>query len=488
MRWTHLADNMLLRELLTEGGIPDINYGIGKKPGMLAKVGPNGQVPHAKLHTNVSNSKAKKLGLPHTVEEDGSEDVAFIGKLEDSGKIVRILKKAHSVQFSDKKGWLLIDTDPAKGARGLGAKWIPADTRFTWVKPFRGNLDEVQFGGQDVKGNPLSQLKEKFPNLSTLMYFIPGLGQALMVADVASQVQMYNQAMDKIENQYPMQTIQAVQQKVGDAGEEWETLEENFADGRNPQDKGDSRRHGIPKHASLSSLDKITHQGGRKGQLAHWQANMRRGRMKEDIDTPDLVDILSAFLPFCMKSLELDQLPKIKLVKRIDAGPQPTFGMFDPDASTITLGISNRHPLDIVRTLAHELVHYRQAVEDRLNDESGTTGSDEENEANAGAGILMRSFGKQHPEFFAVKPISLSEEMMRIQELVQEDATAGGTSAGAIATVPNPHVAVGNIKKYGKGAPAKPPKAAQALNKDGTAKNALDLPGTSLMGGKLIKR
>ena len=404
VRWTHLADNMLLRELLTEGGIPDINYGIGKKPGMLAKVGPNGQVPHAKLHTNVSNSKAKKLGLPHTVEEDGSEDVAFIGKLEDSGKIVRILKKAHSVQFSDKKGWLLIDTDPAKGARGLGAKWIPADTRFTWVKPFRGNLDE------------------------------------------------------------------------------------NFADGRNPQDKGDSARHGIPKHASLKSLDKITHQGGRKGQLAHWQANMRRGRMKEDIDSPDLVDILSAFLPFCMKSLELDQLPKIKLAKRIDAGPQPTFGMFDPDASTITLGISNRHPLDIVRTLAHELVHYRQAVEDRLNDESGTTGSDEENEANAGAGILMRSFGKKHPEFFAVKPIALSEEMMRIQELVQEDATAGATSAGAIATVPNPNVAIGNIKKYGKGAPAKPPKAAQALNKDGTAKNALDLPGTSLMGGKLLKR
>jgi hypothetical protein len=32
---------------------------------------------------------------------------------------------------------------------------------------------------------------------------------------------------------------------------------ENFADGRNPQDKGDSKRHGIPKHASLSSLDKI---------------------------------------------------------------------------------------------------------------------------------------------------------------------------------------------------------------------------------------
>jgi hypothetical protein len=55
---------------------------------------------------------------------------------------------------------------------------------------------------------------------------------------------------------------------------------ENFADGKNPQDKGDSARHGIPKKASISSLRKIAKQGGRKGQLAHWQANMRRGRNK----------------------------------------------------------------------------------------------------------------------------------------------------------------------------------------------------------------
>jgi predicted nucleotidyltransferase len=55
---------------------------------------------------------------------------------------------------------------------------------------------------------------------------------------------------------------------------------ENFADGRNPQDKGDSKRHGIPKHTTLSQLDKIGHGSGRKAQLARWQANMRRGRAK----------------------------------------------------------------------------------------------------------------------------------------------------------------------------------------------------------------
>jgi predicted nucleotidyltransferase len=55
---------------------------------------------------------------------------------------------------------------------------------------------------------------------------------------------------------------------------------ENFADGRNPQDKGDAKRHGINTKASVSSLRKTAKSGGRKGQLAHWLANMKSGRAK----------------------------------------------------------------------------------------------------------------------------------------------------------------------------------------------------------------
>jgi hypothetical protein len=66
----------------------------------------------------------------------------------------------------------------------------------------------------------------------------------------------------------------------GDGG--GESIEhENFADGRNPQDKGDSKRHGINTKASVSSLRKTAKQGGRKGQLAHWLANMKSGRSKK---------------------------------------------------------------------------------------------------------------------------------------------------------------------------------------------------------------
>ena len=58
------------------------------------------------------------------------------------------------------------------------------------------------------------------------------------------------------------------------------SVNENFADGRNPQDKGDAKRHGVPTKASVSTLRKVAKQGGRKGQLAHWMANMKAGRAK----------------------------------------------------------------------------------------------------------------------------------------------------------------------------------------------------------------
>ena len=59
-----------------------------------------------------------------------------------------------------------------------------------------------------------------------------------------------------------------------------EFIKENFADGKRPQDKGDSVRHGIPKKATMAELEKASHASGRKGQLARWQLNMRRGRKK----------------------------------------------------------------------------------------------------------------------------------------------------------------------------------------------------------------
>jgi hypothetical protein len=78
-----------------------------------------------------------------TNESRDLRESAMMGKIESTGKIVRIIRKQHSVKFSDKKDWLLIDTDPGKGNQGAGLKWLPASTRFEWVRPYRETVDEA---------------------------------------------------------------------------------------------------------------------------------------------------------------------------------------------------------------------------------------------------------------------------------------------------------------------------------------------------------
>ena len=82
---------------------------------------------------------------------------AMMAKIENDGKIVRILKKQHSVPFSDEKNWLLIDTDPAKGNKGLGLKWVPASTRFTWVRPYRDTAEKDVAEGDKMSRINLDQ-------------------------------------------------------------------------------------------------------------------------------------------------------------------------------------------------------------------------------------------------------------------------------------------------------------------------------------------
>lgn len=94
--------------------------------------------------------------------------------------------------------------------------------------------------------------------------------------------------------------------------------------------------------------------------------------------------------------------------------------------------------------------------------------------------------------------VEIINTCMKINEvIVREQATAGATSAGNIATVVSPHIAIGRdrFKKSYTGSPGKSgtraprlPKITQPKNPDGTAKGAHALPGVNLMGGPLVKR
>lgn len=124
-----------------------------------------------------------------------------------------------------------------------------------------------------------------------------------------------------------------------------------------------------------------------------------------DSSKPTLEDILKEALPYIKKVLKLDSLPKIIFRNRVPDDEQPTFGRYENGARIIYLATKGRHPLDVLRTLAHELVHYKQDTLNMLDDHSGDTGSPIENQAHAVAGVIMRHINKRHPNFFSADPV-----------------------------------------------------------------------------------
>ena len=127
---------------------------------------------------------------------------------------------------------------------------------------------------------------------------------------------------------------------------------------------------------------------------------MRIAEFLTESKQPDLIQVFRDFLPLAMETLELEGFPPIKLCLRIPHSHRPTFGKYVNEENVIYVAIEDRHPLDIIRTLAHELVHYKQGTEHELDAQSGETGSAEENEAHELAGIIMRNFGKKYPKYF----------------------------------------------------------------------------------------
>jgi len=133
---------------------------------------------------------------------------------------------------------------------------------------------------------------------------------------------------------------------------------------------------------------------------------MRLEEFIEHVDKPNMVEIFAKFLPLAVKTLNLKSLPDFNFVDHLHHDQQPTFGMYVNQENKMYVALANRHPNDILRTIAHELTHYKQDTEHQLDANSGITGSAEENQANAMAGIIMRHFNKMYPEFLDVAPIT----------------------------------------------------------------------------------
>ena len=130
--------------------------------------------------------------------------------------------------------------------------------------------------------------------------------------------------------------------------------------------------------------------------------------------------LVHKFLPFVLKELKIKSIPPLHFkngksglhVKDIpgvtvvkDSGfsqVKSTFGQTS-GKNRIVMNVENRHPLDALRTLAHELCHYHQHITGVHG--TGDTGSPTENEASARASIIMRNFDRAYPELFKLNPL-----------------------------------------------------------------------------------
>jgi hypothetical protein len=113
--------------------------------------------------------------------------------------------------------------------------------------------------------------------------------------------------------------------------------------------------------------------------------------------------IVQDFIQHVTAELGIDPVPEIHLHTDPAWSEQnQSFGRYDPDSHTLNVSMPNRHVMDVLRTVAHELVHCSQNQQHgQLPDDAGETGSRWENDANARAGIIMRDWANSHPEHFA---------------------------------------------------------------------------------------
>lgn len=128
--------------------------------------------------------------------------------------------------------------------------------------------------------------------------------------------------------------------------------------------------------------------------------------LTEGMNKKDTFSILLEFIRFAAEHLELNSLPKFNFVFNNDRSVKhSSFGGYGGHDIIIT--VKNRHIMDVCRTLAHELVHYKQDLNGDLDkmEDPGADGSPIENEANATAAVIMRKWGKMHPNLFAQESI-----------------------------------------------------------------------------------
>jgi hypothetical protein len=82
---------------------------------------------------------------------------------------------------------------------------------------------------------------------------------------------------------------------------------------------------------------------------------------------PPIIKSLTEFM--LEKGMNIRPLPKVKFIDNDDKNAQDFFGKtayYQPDNNLIVLYTFGRHPKDIMRSYAHEMIHHEQKCDGRI--------------------------------------------------------------------------------------------------------------------------
>jgi len=103
---------------------------------------------------------------------------------------------------------------------------------------------------------------------------------------------------------------------------------------------------------------------------------------------------ITEFVKFVRKELDLEKCPTIVLQN--GRGELKTTANYDysKENKIIRINVKNRFLVDIMRSIAHEMVHHKQYEDGRLKVKPPDIGGEIEDEANAKAGQYIKMFSK----------------------------------------------------------------------------------------------
>jgi hypothetical protein len=116
--------------------------------------------------------------------------------------------------------------------------------------------------------------------------------------------------------------------------------------------------------------------------------------------TDDKKDKLNRFVKFVKNELGLEKMPTISIQNHRDGLKTTANYDYTKENKVIKVCSKNRALVDVMRSIAHELVHHKQFEEGRLDVKPPDIGGEIEDEANAKAGQYIKMFAKEDPSIY----------------------------------------------------------------------------------------